>query len=69
MPCSPRASGWVPGSLWMTLGSPSQGACLAAFANFEENSPNDRCWDLSLMRPCVATSQKAVEPPFPSTTS
>ena len=38
------------------------------FANFDENSPNDRCSDLSLTRPNAAMSQKAVVPPLPSTT-
>ena len=34
-------------------------------ANLEENSPKVRCWDLFSIRPCVAMSQKAVEPPLP----
>jgi hypothetical protein len=53
----------------MTVGSPRNGASCAALANFEENSPNDRCWLRSRIRPKVAMSQKAVAPPFPSTTS
>ena len=54
----------------MTDGSASQGAAFAAaLANFEENSPNDRCWLFSRIRPKVAMSQNAVAPPLPSTTS
>lgn len=53
----------------MTVGSSSQGASFAALANFEENSPKERCWDLRSMRPWVAMSQKAVVPPLPRTTS
>lgn len=49
------------------LGQP--GASLAALANLEENSPKVRCCDLFSIRPCVAMSQKAVEPPLPRTTS
>lgn len=68
-PASAAGSGWVPGSEETTVGSASHGASLAAFANFEENSPNVRCCDLLSISPCVATSQNAVEPPFPRTTS
>ena len=57
------------GSLVMTDGSASHGAFLAEVANFEENSPNDRCWLFSRIRPKQAMSQKAVAPPLPSTTS
>ena len=53
----------------ITDGSASHGASAAAFANFDENSPNDRCWLFSRISPCVATSQNAVAPPLPSTTS
>ena len=53
----------------MTDGSASHGAALAAVANFEENSPNDRCWLFSRISPNVAMSQNAVAPPLPSTTS
>lgn len=49
------------------LGEP--GASLAALANLELNSPKVRCCDLFLIRPWVAMSQNAVEPPLPSTTS
>ena len=42
---------------------------LAAFANFEPNSPNDRNCPRSSMSPNVAMSQNAVDPPLPSTTS
>ena len=41
----------------------------AALANFEENSPKDRCWLFSRISPNVAMSQNAVAPPLPSTTS
>ncbi len=68
-PASACGCGCVPGSEEMTVGSASHGASLAAFANLDENSPNDRCWDLEAMSPCVATSQNAVEPPLPRTTS
>ena len=63
----PRAAS--PGSLAITDGSASHGAAAAAAANFEENSPKDRCWLFSRIRPKVATSQNAVAPPLPSTTS
>ena len=53
----------------MTIGSSSQGAAATAVANFEENSPKDRCWLLRSISPKVATSQNAVAPPLPSTTS
>ena len=53
----------------MTVGSASHGAFFAEVANFEENSPNDRCWLFSRTRPKQAMSQKAVAPPLPSTTS
>ena len=41
----------------------------AAAANLEENSPKDRCWLFSRNSPWVATSQNAVAPPLPKTTS
>ena len=53
----------------MTEGSASHGAAVTALANFEENSPNERCWLFSRISPNVATSQNAVAPPLPSTTS
>src|SRR3954468_11099240 len=68
-PASACGSGWVPGAEEMTVGSASQGASLEALANLELNSPKLRCCDLFSIRPCVATSQKAVEPPLPRTTS
>jgi hypothetical protein len=68
-PASAAASGWEPGSVEITVGSSSHGASLAALANLEENSPKLRCCDLRSIRPWVAMSQKAVEPPLPSTTS
>ena len=51
------------------VGSPRCGAALAAAANFEPNSPKDRNCARSSIRPNVAASQNAVEPPLPSTTS
>lgn len=69
MPASACGSGWVPGAEAITVGSASHGASLAAFANFDENSPKLRCWDFVSMSPCVAMSQKAVEPPLPRITS
>lgn len=68
-PASARASGCVPGSDETTVGSSSHGASFAALANFEENSPKDRCCDLRSISPWVATSQNAVAPPLPRTTS
>lgn len=59
----------MPGSLLITVGSASQGASFAALANFELNSPKVRCCDLFSMSPAVATSQNAVDPPLPRTTS
>jgi hypothetical protein len=59
----------VPGSELITVGSASHGASFEAFANLDENSPKFRCCDLFSIRPCVATSQKAVEPPLPRITS
>ena len=59
----------MPGSLVTIDGSASHGAAFAAAANFEENSPNVRCWLFSRIRPWVATSQNAVAPPLPKTTS
>ena len=50
-------------------GSSRCGAADAAPANFDENSPNTRCWLRRSMRPNVATSQNAVDPPLPSTIS
>ena len=59
-------SGWVPGSLFTTTGSPRNGAAADAEANFDENSPKLRCWLRLSMRPKVAMSQKTVVPPLPS---
>ena len=64
-----RRSGWSPGSLRTTVGSPRCGAAAAASANFDENSPNTACALRSRMRPNVATSQNIVDPPLPSTIS
>lgn len=68
-PSSAFGSGCVPGSEAITVGSASQGASLAALANFELNSPKLRCCDLFSIRPWVAMSQNAVEPPLPRITS
>jgi hypothetical protein len=62
-------SGAVPGSDATTIGSFRKGASVVAVANFCENSPNVRCSDRSRTRQAVATSQNAVDPPLPSTTS
>ena len=51
----------------MTWGSFRCGAAVAAAANLEENSPKERCWLCSSIRPKVAASQKQVVPPLPST--
>ena len=59
----------MPGSLLTTSGSSRWGARRAASANLDENSPNTRCSLRRSIRPKVATSQNAVEPPLPSTTS
>ena len=67
-PASARGCGWVPGADSISTGSASQGAPAMTLANFDENSPNDRCSDLSLTTPNAAMSQKAVAPPLPSTT-
>jgi hypothetical protein len=42
---------------------------LAAAANLEENSPKTRCCDLFSIKPKVAISQNAVDPPLPIITS
>src|SRR3954447_4713793 len=68
-PGSARGRGRVPVADSITVGSARNGALRAAVANFEENSPKDRCWLRSRIRPNVATSQNAVAPPLPSTTS
>ena len=63
-PSSPATtSGAEPGSASMTCGASNHGASLAALANFDENSPKDRCADFFSIRPKVAASQKAVAPP------
>src|SRR3712207_743458 len=45
------------------------GALLVADANLEPNSPKERCWAFFSTKPKLATSQNAVEPPTPKTTS
>ncbi len=69
MPSSATGSGWVPGSEAMIVGSARCGAAATPAANFDENSPKDRCWLRRSIRPKVAASQKAVVPPLPSRTS
>jgi hypothetical protein len=59
----------VPGSLFGIDGSSRKGARAAASANFDENSPNTRCWLRRSMRPNTAASQNTVVPPLPSRTS
>ena len=61
--------GAVPGSELTMIGSWRNGAPAAALANFCENSPKVRCSDRERIRPAVAASQKAVDPPLPSTIS
>ena len=53
----------------MTDGSLSQGARAVTAANFDENSPNDRCCDRSWIRPNAAASQNAEVPPLPRATT
>ena len=65
----PTAVGAVPGSLFGIDGSSRNGARAAAAANFDENSPNTRCWLRCSIRPKTAASQKTVVPPLPSSTS
>ena len=63
----PRRSGWVPGvARRRSTARRGAGAAAAASANFEENSPNTRCWLRRSISPNVATSQKTVVPPLPS---
>jgi hypothetical protein len=69
IPARPSASGWVPGGEVMTSGSSRNGAADTPAANFDENSPNDRCCDLRSTSPKIAASQNSVVPPLPSTTS
>jgi hypothetical protein len=42
-PASALGCGWVPGGDSMTVGASSHGAAAVTLANFDENSPNDRC--------------------------
>ncbi len=58
-----------PGSAVTTVGSDRCGAIRMAFANLEPNSPKLAVWALSSTRPKTATSQNAVVPPTPRTTS
>ena len=69
MPGLGAGCGWVPGGDSMTVGASSHGAAAVTLANFDENSPNDRCCALWSTRPNAAISQNAVVPPLPSTTS
>jgi hypothetical protein len=59
----------VPGSAVTTWGSSRNGACATAVANFAPNSPHAASWAVRRIKEKVATSQNAVEPPLPSTTS
>ena len=69
MPSRPTASARRPTGASMTSGSSRWGAADAAAANLDENSPKTRCWLRRPIRQNVATSQKAMAPPLPSTTS
>ena len=69
MPASATKAGASPGSALTTVGSPRNGASFAAAANFAPNSPKDGNCARSRIRPKLATSQNAVVPPLPSTTS
>ncbi len=62
-------SGALPGSALTTTGSARNGAPRVESANLEENSPYARCSARSRTSPNAATSQNAVDPPLPSTTS
>ena len=53
----------------MTVGSSKNGASLDAAANLDENSPKTRCCDFVSIKPKVAISQNAVDPPLPIITS
>ena len=64
-----RRSGGRPARLLTTTGSPRCGAAAQTSANFDENSPNTRCWLRCSTRPNEATSQNTVVPPLPSTIS
>src|SRR6266511_3143471 len=69
MPASARSAGAEPGSARNTVCVPRNGAAIAEAANLAPNSPKLANWARSRMSPNVATSQKAVVPPLPSTTS
>ncbi len=58
----------VPPGVVTACGASSHGA-LAEATNFAPNSPKARCALRRSMRPKAAMSQKAVDPPLPSTTS
>ena len=64
-----QAPAALPGSALRTVGSPRNGASLTALANLAPNSPKLANWARSRIRPKVATSQNAVVPPLPRTTS
>ena len=66
---SATAPGWCPAAAATTTGRPRCGAAAQASANFDENSPNTRCWLRRSTRPNVATSQNTVVPPLPRTIS
>jgi hypothetical protein len=68
-PDSATRPGAEPGSALRTVGWPRNGASATALANLAPNSPKLANWARSRMSPNVATSQKAVVPPLPRTTS
>ncbi len=69
MPAAGSKTGALPGSDFRITGSPRCGAFLTPLANLEPNSPKVRNCARSRIRPKEATSQNAVDPPLPSTTS
>ena len=68
-PSASTGTATPPGAAEVTTGSPTNGARVAAAANLAPNSPNVPKAARSSIRHRVATSQKSVEPPLPSTTS
>lgn len=69
MPSSGSGRATEPGAAVRTEESVRNGARVVAEANLAPNSPNAACWARWRTRLTVATSQNAVEPPLPSTTS
>jgi hypothetical protein len=62
-------SGALPASDLMMMGSPTNGFLATQEANFELNSPKDRCSERLSISPNAAASQNAVAPPLPRMTS